>query len=120
LITMPRRAASRRFVSEIAVVAAAVLAAADCSTNPPGMPTQATATLSGTVHVLGGTTLIPNVTVICQGKSAITNANGAFSIAELALGSTPVDLSAVGYKPQQITVDLKAGSNTFSIAIEPQ
>ena len=103
----------------MAVMTAAVLMGPGCGVTTAPSPTPQ-ATLSGTVHVLGGSTLVPNVTVTAQGRSTTSNAGGAFSITGLSLGNTPVDLSAAGYRPLRIVVDLVAGANSFSIAIEPE
>ena len=89
-----------------------------CGYSSPTRPSALT--LTGTVHLLGATTPVAGVTVLAQGRSTTTNANGGFSISGLEAGSTPIDLSKTGYKPLRVVVDLAVGSTNFSIAMEPQ
>lgn len=77
------------------------------------------ADLFGTVHILGGTTLVSDVAVTTQGKSTTTDANGNFTLRNLQTGPTAVILMKQGFISATITVDLVPGANSFSIAIEP-
>lgn len=85
----------------------------DSSTN------SGTANLTGSVHVLGGTTVVSDVAVSAQWKSTTTDATGHFELRSLQPGQTAVVLMKQGFISATINVNLVPGANSFSIAIQP-
>lgn len=84
----------------------------------PSAPPANLANVFGSVHVLGGTTRVPGVTVNTQGRSTTSDASGNFAFTGLAAGSTDISLMRAGYRATTITVTLAPGDNTVSIALE--
>jgi hypothetical protein len=85
----------------------------------PTVPAPTTATLTGTVHIQGGTTAVAGAAVSAQGASTTTDARGDFALTNLAPGQTTVSLTRDGYRATAIGVTLVVGNNHFSIAMEP-
>jgi hypothetical protein len=84
--------------------------------SSPTEPAQR-ATLLGTVHESGKTTLIPGVAIEAQRARTTTDAGGAFALRDLTPVQTLVSLTKDGYRPTTISVNLVAGENRFSIAM---
>ena len=78
------------------------------------------AILTGRAHVLGESTAVPGATVVAQGRSTVTDANGDFRLDDLTPGTTTVTITKAGFKPFSAAVNLPVGSINFSFAIEPE
>jgi TonB-dependent starch-binding outer membrane protein SusC len=85
---------------------------------------QATGTVEGTVTDAGSRRPIPNVQVSIVGSGgtvgALTNAQGAFRIMNVATGSRTVRARLLGYSPLERTVEVPAnGVATVTMALTP-
>jgi len=119
-VVFPLIGRSFRGVTGIVACIMTVCAMTACGGSPtqPGAATMAT--LRGAVHLIPTGPPIADVAVMVQGKSAVTAADGAFTLTGLAPGQTSVTLTRQGYQRADVQLTLVPGDNFFSLGIAPQ
>jgi len=80
----------------------------------------ATGSLAGRVTDATALTPIAGATVSCAGKSAVTDASGAYAIPDIPRGSYTASASAAGYLDQSLTVTIAGGqTSSADFALTP-
>ena len=85
--------------------------------GPAGPASQNSAQLRGVVHEIPTGPRIPGATVSVQGKQALSDTDGAFTLTGLVAGETTVRLEKAGYTTQGALLTLRPGDNFFSLGM---
>jgi hypothetical protein len=85
--------------------------------NFTGVPS---GTLSGTITDYNGGTAVSGATVkiVENGKLAVTDSNGNYTMSPMNIGTYTVKITAQGFADAQTTVTIVAGSNTLDVALD--
>src|SRR5688500_2554004 len=75
------------------------------------------AQLRGVVHEIPTGPRIPGATVSVQGKQALADTDGSFTVPGLVAGETTVRLEKAGYTTQGVQLTLRRGDNFFSLGM---